>query len=72
MAEEEEESEDEDDSWLYPCRFDPVAAENARRAQEEEMHQRIAAKRKRNLDPMLHCEGESDVEDIYDNATSSS
>jgi hypothetical protein len=69
MAEEEEESEDEDDSWLYPCRFDPVAAEKARRAQEEEMHQRIAAKRKRNLDPMLHFEGESDVEDIYDNAT---
>ncbi|KAK1646078.1 hypothetical protein QYE76_063883 [Lolium multiflorum] len=67
--EEEEESEDEDDSWLYPGRFDPLAAEKARRAQEEEMHQRIAARKKRNLDPMLHCEGESDVEDIYDNAT---
>ncbi|KAK1616226.1 hypothetical protein QYE76_021743 [Lolium multiflorum] len=49
--------------------FDPLAAEKARRAQEEEMHQRIAARKKRNLDPMLHCEGESDVEDIYDNAT---
>ncbi|KAK1599881.1 hypothetical protein QYE76_018483 [Lolium multiflorum] len=70
MAEEEkEESEDEDDSWLYPGRFDPLAAEKARRAQEEEMHQRIAARKKRNVDPMLHCEGESDVEDIYDNAT---
>ncbi|KAK1644044.1 hypothetical protein QYE76_061849 [Lolium multiflorum] len=69
--EEEEESEDEDDSWLYPGRFDPIVAEKARRDQEEEMHQRIAARKKSNLDPMLHCEGESDVEDIYDNATRS-
>jgi hypothetical protein len=68
MAQEEEES---DDDWMYPCKFDPVAAEKSRRVEEEEMHQRIAAKKRMREDPMQHYEGESDVEDIFDNAAQS-
>jgi hypothetical protein len=30
------------------------------------MQQRITKMKKRKADPMLHCEGETDVEDIYD------
>jgi hypothetical protein len=30
------------------------------------MQQRIAKMKKRKADPMLHCLGETDVEDIYD------
>jgi hypothetical protein len=33
------------------------------------MQQIIAAKKKRKLDPILHFEGESDVEENYDNET---
>jgi hypothetical protein len=56
---------------MYPCRFDPVAVEKSRRAKEEEMQERIAAKKRMRKDPMQHFEGGSDVEDIFDNATES-
>jgi hypothetical protein len=37
-----------------------------RREEEAEFQQTIAKMKKRKADPMLHCEGETDVEDIYD------
>ena len=72
-AEEDEDAEEEndgyegyssDDSWMYPCKYDPVQAEQSRMKEIEEMNERIA-KRKRKLDEQLY-EDESEAEDIFD------
>jgi hypothetical protein len=65
-AEEEggEEQQCDDDSWMYPCQYDPVEAEELRRKEIEEMKKRIA-KRKRKMDEDLF-EDESEAEDIFD------
>jgi hypothetical protein len=62
----EEETDDELAAWMCPSEFDPAAAEKMRIEEEAKLQQRIAKMKKRKDDPMLHCEGESDVEDIYD------
>jgi hypothetical protein len=64
--EEEVDSVDESDSWAYPCQYDREKAEEQRRKEEEEMRELVAEKKRRQNDPLLHCEGETDIEDIYD------
>lgn len=54
MLAEEEEQEDMSD---YNCTDEE---------EEKELQNTIAENRRRKNDPMLHCEGETDVEDIYD------
>ena len=64
-AEAEEDAGDgEDDSWFYPCQYDPVEAEKKRKKEEEEM-KKIIAKRKRKVDEQLY-EDSSEAEDIFD------
>jgi hypothetical protein len=43
-----------------------VHAEEMRRKEEEELQQRIAQTKRSKNDPMLHCNGEIDVEDIFE------
>jgi hypothetical protein len=62
----EEETDDELAAWMHLSQFDPVAADKKRREEEAELQQTIAKMKKRKVDPILHCEGETDVEDIYD------
>jgi hypothetical protein len=64
--EEELDSGDESDSWAYPCEYDREKAEEERRKEEEEIRELAAEKKRRQNDPLLHCEGETDIEDIYD------
>ena len=45
-------------------KFEIFCFENTK--EEKELYNSIAEGKKRKNDPMLHCEGETDVEDIFD------
>jgi hypothetical protein len=41
------------------------AMEELRRKEDMEIAEKIEEMRRRREDPMLHCEGDTDIEDIY-------
>ncbi|CAM0874786.1 unnamed protein product [Alopecurus aequalis] len=72
VAEEQEEedksdegSDSESDSWWDEGQYDPGKAEQLRKAEEEELKKTIAEMKKKRADPLLHCDGDTDVEDIF-------
>ena len=68
MSEEEEGEKSEDsDSWWDEGQYDRVTAEEMRRKDEEELRRTLAEMKRKRNDPLLHCEGDTDVEDIFDN-----
>lgn len=69
FPEEEDDGEASDDSysWWDEGQYDPVYAEEKRRKEEEELKATIAEMKRKREDPMLHYEGETDVEDIFVN-----
>lgn len=66
QVQEEENQASDDDQWAYPCEFDPEEAEAKRKKEEEELLATIAEMRKKRKDPLLHYEGDTDIEDIFD------
>jgi hypothetical protein len=46
-----------------------VLADEMRRKEAEELKQTIAEMKRKRVDPLEHCEGETDVEDIFDTPT---
>ena len=69
LVTEECDGEASDDSygWWDEGQVDPVYAEERRRRDEEELQATIAEMKRRREDPLLHYEGETDVEDIFVN-----
>ncbi|CAM0877022.1 unnamed protein product [Alopecurus aequalis] len=67
QEEEEEEVESSDDSgaWYDIGEYDSVLGEEKRQKDVEELKKTIAEMRRRRLDPLHHCEGDTDVEDIF-------
>ena len=69
QAEEEMAAEEEyssDDGWAYPCQVVPEEEEERRRREDEELYKLIEEMRRMKNDPLLHYEGETDIEDIFD------
>jgi hypothetical protein len=67
MEEEKGQGSDEgSDSWTYPCQYDRVKADEMRRKEAEKVKALVAEKKRLQNDPLTHCEGDTDVEDIYD------
>jgi hypothetical protein len=60
------EASDGSDSFLYPCNYYSVDAEEKRRKEAEELEKTMAELGRKRADPLEHCEGETDVEDIFD------
>ncbi|XP_037438603.1 uncharacterized protein LOC119306511 [Triticum dicoccoides] len=66
---EEDDGEASDDSYICwdERQCDPMYAEEKSRKEEEELKAIIAEMKRKREDPMLHYEGETDVEDIFVN-----
>ena len=53
--------------WWDEGQYDPVYAGERRRKDEEELQATIAEMKRKREDPLLHYEGETDIEDIFVN-----